>query len=37
MIGDNYDEIVYVPITKAIHKNKTIDRDLVETLRRLSI
>ena len=36
MIGDNYDEIVYVPITKAIHKNKTIDRDLVETLRRLS-
>jgi 6-phosphofructokinase 1 len=37
MIGDSYDEIVYVPITKAIHKNKTIDRDLVETLRRLSI
>lgn len=37
MIGDSNDEIVYVPFSKAIHKDKPIDPALVETLRRLSI
>ncbi|MBO4870766.1 MAG: 6-phosphofructokinase [Muribaculaceae bacterium] len=37
MIGDHNDQIVYVPFSKAIRKDKPIDRDLVETLRRLSI
>ena len=37
MIGDANDEIVYVPFSKAIRKDKPIDKDLVETLRRLSI
>ena len=37
MIGDSNDEIVYVPFSKAIRKNKPIDPELVETLRRLSI
>lgn len=37
MIGDANDEIVYVPFSKAIRKNKPIDPELVETLRRLSI
>lgn len=37
MIGDYNDEIIYVPIAKAVHKSKPIDPTLVETLRRLSI
>ena len=37
MIGDSNEEIVYVPFSKAVHKNKPIDPELVETLRRLSI
>ncbi len=37
MIGDSNDEIVYVPFTKAVRKNKPIDPSLLETLRRLSI
>ena len=37
MVGDNNENIVYVPFSKAIHKDKPIDRDLMETLRRLSI
>lgn len=37
MIGDRDDKIVYVPFSKAIRNDKPIDRDLMETLRRLSI
>lgn len=37
MIGDQNDEIVYVPFTKAVKKQKAIDRDLLDSLRRLSI
>lgn len=37
MIGVKNDEIVYVPITKAIKNEKPINRELLETLRRLSI
>lgn len=37
MIGEANDEIVYVPFSKAIKNNKPIDRNLLETLRRLSI
>ena len=37
MIGDDDEKIVYVPFSKAIHNEKHIDRDLLETLRRLSI
>ncbi|MBQ0115635.1 MAG: 6-phosphofructokinase [Bacteroidales bacterium] len=37
MIGDLREEIVYVPFSKAIKNEKPIDRDLVATLRRLSI
>ena len=37
MIGIKNDEIVYVPFTKAIKKDKPINPDLVGTLRRLSI
>ena len=37
MIGVANDEIVYVPFTKAIKKDKPINRDLHDTLRRLSI
>ena len=37
MIGDDDEKIVYVPFSKAIHNDKPIDRDLLETLRRLSI
>lgn len=37
MIGVANDEIVYVPFTKAIKKDKPINRDLLDTLRRLSI
>ncbi len=37
MIGVKNDEIVYVPFVKAIKNDKPINRDLLETLRRLSI
>lgn len=37
MVGDSNDEIVYVPFSKAIKKHKPIDRDLLDTLKRLSI
>ena len=37
MIGDANDEIVYVPFSKAIKNEKPIDRELLNTLRRLSI
>ena len=37
MIGVVNDEIVYVPFSKAIKKDKPINRDLLDTLRRLSI
>ena len=37
MIGDANDQIVYVPFSKAIKNDKPIDRELLETLRRLSI
>lgn len=37
MIGIANDEIVYVPFSKAIKNDKPIDRELLNTLRRLSI
>ena len=37
MVGDANEEIVYVPFSKAIKKHKPIDRDLLDTLKRLSI
>lgn len=37
MIGIKNDEIVYVPFSKAIKNDKPIDKELVSTLRRLSI
>lgn len=37
MIGDANDEIIYVPFSKAIKNEKPIDRELLNTLRRLSI
>ena len=37
MIGVKNDEIVYVPFVKAIKNDKPINRDLLNTLRRLSI
>lgn len=37
MIGDDNEKIVYVPFSKAIKNNKPIDRELLNTLRRLSI
>ena len=37
MIGIVNDALVYVPFSKAIKKNKSIDTDLVEDLRILSI
>ncbi|MBQ2491118.1 MAG: 6-phosphofructokinase [Muribaculaceae bacterium] len=37
MIGDSNDEIVYVPFSKAIKNNKPIDRELLNTLHRLSV
>lgn len=37
MIGVKNDEIVYVPITRAIKNDKPINRELLSTLRRLSI
>ena len=37
MIGDDDERIVYVPFSKAIRRDKPIDRDLIELVRRLSI
>ena len=37
MIGIDHDEIVYVPFTKAIKKDKPIQPELVNVLRELSI
>ncbi|MDE6084196.1 MAG: 6-phosphofructokinase, partial [Muribaculaceae bacterium] len=37
MIGIKNDEIVHVPFTKAIKNDKPINRELLATLRRLSI
>lgn len=37
MIGIQNDEIVYVPFSKAIKKNKPIQQDLLDTLKILSI
>ena len=37
MIGIRNDEIVYVPFSRAIKDDKPINRDLLNTLRRLSI
>ena len=37
MIGIKNDEIVYVPFTKAIKNDKPINRELLNTLRELSI
>lgn len=37
MIGDDDERIVYVPFTKAIRRDKPIDRGLLDLLRRLSI
>lgn len=37
MIGIKNDEIVYVPFSKAIKNDKPINRELLNTLRRLSI
>lgn len=37
MIGIADDEIVYVPITRAVKKNKPIDRELINVLSVLSI
>ena len=37
MMGIDDDNIVYVPFSKAVKKNKPINRDLLNTLRTLSI
>ena len=37
MIGVRNDEITYVPFSKAIKNDKPVKRELVDTLRRLSI
>ena len=37
MIGIQNDEIVYVPISKAIKKDKPIDKELINVLGVLSI
>ncbi len=37
MIGIDNDEVVYIPFTKAIKKNKKIEESLVDALRILSI
>lgn len=36
MIGDDDEQMVYVPFSKAIKYEKTIDRELLETISRLS-
>ena len=37
MIGDDDEKIIYVPFSKAIRKDKPIDRDLLELLNKLSL
>ncbi len=37
MIGIDNDEVVYVPFTKAVKKNKKIEEELIDALRILSI
>ena len=37
MIGIDHDQVVYVPFTKAIKKDKPINRELVNVLKELSI
>ena len=37
MIGDDDEKMIYVPFSKAIRKDKPIDRDLFETLHKLSL
>ena len=37
MIGDDDERMIYVPFSKAIRKDKPIDRDLMDLLKRLSI
>lgn len=37
MVGISNDKIVYVPITRAIHQDKPIDRELIDVLSVLSI
>ena len=37
MIGVQNDELVYIPFTKAVRKDKPINRDLLNTLKILSI
>ncbi len=37
MVGIDDDKIVYVPITRAIHQDKPIDRELIDVLSVLSI
>lgn len=37
MVGIEHDELVYVPFTKAIRKDKPINRDLLNTVKILSI
>ena len=37
MIGDDDEKIVYVPFSKAIRRDKPIDPDLLDLLRRLSV
>ncbi len=37
MIGIRNDEITYVPFSKAIKNDKPVKRELIDTLRRLSI
>lgn len=36
MIGDDDERIIYVPLSKAIRKDKTIDREILEKLKHLS-
>ena len=37
MIGDDDEKIIYTPFSKAIRDQKSIDRDLLELIHRLSI
>jgi len=37
MIGISNDQIVYVPIDRAVKKDKPIDRELINVLAMLSI
>ena len=37
MVGTHDDEIVYVPIDRAVKKDKPIDRELINVLGVLSI